>query len=245
MSLKFSDLKYKRPDFEQLSLACLELRKVSSKNKVQLDKIRELFENFSEQYLNYISMENLCLILYGKDRDSHFFKKENAFFKKNSSKIQAIYYSVFSALADLNINFDEDSLEQSSILNQARRIARTYGKIKPELLQKEKKLIENNDQIMDNISVEIETVNPSSIASSQLRQKQKYKVFLHEFDKWLKYGNGKARSQLYYKFSQKLQNLSDDVTDNLQKLVENRKEQSQQSNLSYYNFVTEDRKSVV
>lgn len=236
MNLKFSDLKYERPDFSQLSHIYQELMGLLKPKKPKLQIIKQTFELFSEQYINFISMQNLSFILSAQNINKVYYEEENLFFNENMPKVQELYYSMFSKLADLNINFDEDSLEKSSILNQARRIARTYGKIDADLLSEEIKLIAKNDHLMDSIIVEINTVEPGLYRSEE-RIYKSYKVYLNEFENWLKQGNSRARSQLYYKFSQELQTHAAENLMIFQNLVENRKKQAKQSNLSFYNFV--------
>ncbi|MGI6579414.1 MAG: hypothetical protein ACOX3H_04080 [Saccharofermentanales bacterium] len=238
MTEKFSDLKYIRPDFAQISRVCRELRKQLKRFVPNPEKIKLLFEQFSEEYLNFISMYNLCAILRYIGDDSVDYSAEFALLSDNIFKLQKCYNDIFAMITDLNLNFAEDPLTHASIINEARRIALTEAKVDKDLLDQEHQLIDSNRDFIKSIAINIETVEPGNFSYPERQKPKSYEIYVEELNNWLRLADADTRVQIYHNFSQKLFPYAEEREQQFRKLVVNRKQQAIQSNQTYYDFVT-------
>lgn len=238
MTEKFSDLKYIRPDFAQISRVCRELRKQLKRFVPNSEKIKSLFEQFSEEYLNFISMYNLCAILRYIGDDSVDYSAEFTLLSDNIIKLQNCYNDIFAMITDLNLNFAEDPLTHASIINEARRIALTEAKVDKDLLDQEHQLIDSNRDFIKSIAINIETVEPGNFSYPERQKPQSYEIYVEELNNWLRLADADTRVQIYHNFSQKLFPFAEEREQQFRTLVVNRKQQAIQSNQTYYDFVT-------
>lgn len=250
MNLAFRDLKYKRPDFNHLSVLYQKIMK-------QLDRInqqgfefidlKENFEAYSNYYLYCISMQHLYQLKKAFENQSDSENQDDnkgsinqedqelILLKKEIIKAKDDYIILFSKIADSDLKYSKDSLENSSILNQARRVAKTYGQVDSQLIKAEQDLKNQYDYFYYNTNIELNAPNPQ-IIDSDFKQDKKYNIYLPDFHLWLRQADGTTRARLYYKFSQELQKYDYDNENLFKLLVENRKEQAKQSHLSYFDF---------
>lgn len=235
--MEFSDLKYERPNFEKSSNIYQELMRQMNKFLPDSDKIKKCFADFSEDYINFISMYNLCSILGYIDK-SEYYSSEYLLLSDEFLVMQSNYNEVFSLIADLNLRFEKDTLEHSSIINQARRTAITYGRIDNNLIDQENSLIKANRDYLRNISIEVEALEPGTKSYLEDQTYSSYRIYLDEFYNWLRQGHADTRAQIYYKFSQKLEKNYSQRESAFKELVKNRRDQSEQSALSYFDLVT-------
>ncbi|HHT24203.1 MAG TPA: hypothetical protein GXZ76_01620 [Clostridiaceae bacterium] len=238
MADKFSDLKYIRPDFSQISRVCRDLLKQLKKFVPNSQKIKLLFDQFSEEYLNFISMYNLCSILRYTGEDTTEYIEEFNILSESISKLQICYNEVFSVIADLNIKFADDALVHASIINAARRIALTEAKVDKDLLDREHQLIDSNRNFIKSISINIETVEPGNFSYLEGQAPKLFEIYIEELNNWLRLANADCRVQIYYKFSQKLLAFAEEREREFRELVFNRKQQATQSNQTYFDYIT-------
>ncbi|NLJ70566.1 MAG: hypothetical protein GX328_03765 [Clostridiaceae bacterium] len=234
----FSDLTYIRPDFSEISQISRELIKRLKKFVPNVSKIQSLFDRFSEEYLNFFSMFNLCSILrYTGDDSTDYFEEYNIL-SDNISKLQNYYNKVFSIIADQNLRFEDDTLTHVSIINAARRIALTEAKVDKDILDQEHQLIDRNRNFIKSIAIDIETIEPGTYSYLEHQDTKTYKIYIEELNNWLRLANADTRVQIYYKFSQKLLGFAEEREQEFHELVNNRKQQAVQSNQTYFDYIT-------
>ena len=238
MADNFSDLKYIRPDFINISRICRELLKQLKKFVPNLKKIKLNFDQFSEEYLNFISMYNLCSILRYTGDNSADYIEEFKILTEKISKFQIYYNEIFSVIADRNLKFEDDALVNTSILNEARRIALTEAKVDKNLLDQEYQLIDSNRNFIKSIAIIIETIEPGNFSYLDRQAPKSFEIYVEELNNWLRLADANSRVQIYYKFSQKLLEFAEKREQEFRKLVINRKQQATQSNQTYFDFVT-------
>ncbi|HHU53440.1 MAG TPA: hypothetical protein GXZ43_05115 [Clostridiaceae bacterium] len=245
MTENFSDLKYVRPDFDKISRVCRDLHKQLKKFTLKAEKIKLLFEQFSEEYLNFVSMYNLCSILrYIKnDNDNSIdFFAEYELFSEKISELQTCYNQVFAMIADLDIQFADDALSRSSIINEARRIALTEAKVDKDLLDREHQLIDANRNFIKNIAINVETYEPGNFSYSDPQDPKSFDIYIEEINNWFRLADAETRIQIYHNFSQKLLGFAEERNHDFRELVIIRKKQAEQSNLTCFDFVTSKNK---
>lgn len=241
MTLNFSDLTYDKPNFGQLHTAYQKLMNELRREKIDEQVLFQDFESYSNLYLESISMYHLYLLKNAlhneKTDDVEFTALQDAIFQ---AEIQL--NTLFTLIADLNASMADDSLENTAILNQARRIARTMGKVNPTLLKEERQIIREYAQFINQMNVTIEAEKPAFYADLEKGEQKNYKVNIREFEVWLKQAKGKTRTKLYNLFSSLLQSYSYDNHKNFARLIELRKEQAKQCNLTYFDYLYEQNK---
>ncbi len=241
----FSEIKYERPDFAELSAITQKLLFQIRKKHNHSAEMRELFEAYSNLYLQVISMYHLALLRRALSDPDSFYQAESEFLKKQLNSVKEGYYAVFSAVADSQLVLSDNPLKNSAIMNQARRIGRTYSKVDLSLLKREHELINDNEAFFNQVFVSVDAEIPSAkhlAANYDDPPEKNYSVYLHDLTTWLRQGRGKVRRKLFHAFSGELQNYTFDNNKRFNELLMIRKAQAEQSRLSYFDFIIASQK---
>lgn len=238
MGKKFSDLKYERPDFGHSANIYQELIRQMRKIVPNSKTVKQCFDQFSADYINFISMRNLCSILRYTSEDNDYYDSEFEYLAEKTSEMQAAYNEVFSTIAGLDLRFEQDTLEHSSIINQARRVALTYGRISKQLIDRENDLIQKNRDHLRNISIKIKAVEPGKFQNYGDQELAVFQIHIEELYNWFRQADAGTRAKIYFNFSQILEQNSSEREKAFHELVELRKNQMEQTGMSYFNLVT-------
>lgn len=239
----FSDLHYTRPDFACLLDSFKHLNKLLDTVKKDKQKtIIEAYRDLSRQFLEALSMVELGRIRLAQDPDNEYLNQELTLARERLDRAEACYLQTFSLMARKAMDFSEDRLENSAILNEARRVARCYGQVQPELLRSEKDLVREYVSFMTNLHVSIVCDNISDRISDQSFTSKNCKVYLADVDNWLRQARAEHRRKLYFEMAAKLKESAGQVTANFVQLTKTRREQAEITGLDYYNFIHQSQK---
>ncbi len=242
MLLPFSDLKYQRPDFDQLKAVNQKLLLGLKEKELDTGTLKIDFEAYSNLYLYCLSMYHLYLLTDAFATDAAETDEELNYFKKEILQAEQQLNILLTLIADLNSSMSADSLENVAILNQARRIARTVGKVDHQLYVQEGEMMNAYRRILNQLNIEILAEKPAFYTDNYQAESKSYTVNVRDFETWLRQARGKYRAKLYNSFSELLQNYADDLNQSYLNLIANRKQQAVQSGLTYFDFLIQKNK---
>lgn len=243
MQCAFSDLQYRRPNFDELGKSFQDLKDLLNQPKrAEQKNIISTYRNLSEQFIEALSLAELGRLRAAIDPAKVHPDLDLTWLRAKLDQAGQDYLETFNLMARGSVNFSNDHLENLSILNEARRVARCYGKVNAGLLQAEKDLVREQVDFLSNLSVNLTLNNTSGQLAEHSSGRQSYKCYLADFENCLRQARSQVRRELYFKLAEKLKKSASQVNENFLALVEIRLEQAKLAGLDYFTFIHRSQK---